>query len=107
MPKAITVTGSPGSSDYRSDINRLQATMAQAVGLRPITPRTPGFEPGPVRTGFEVDKLVLGQVLPVLPIFPVSIITTMLHTHLHLSIRVHKSWGRQVAVALDKSTQNQ
>jgi hypothetical protein len=30
MPKAITVTGSPGSSDYRSDINRLQATMAQA-----------------------------------------------------------------------------
>jgi hypothetical protein len=29
-----------------------------------LPPRRPGFDPGPVRVGFVVDKVVLGQVLP-------------------------------------------
>ena len=45
-----------------------------------LPPRKPGFDPGSVHVGFVVDKVALGQVLPlVLRFFPVSFIPPVLH----------------------------
>jgi len=44
--------------------------------------------------GFVVDRVTLGQVLlPLLPIFRDSVITTKLHTLLHFNTGVHKIWA--------------
>jgi hypothetical protein len=45
-----------------------------------LSPRRPGFDPGPVHVKFVVDKVTLGQVLPrVLRFSPVSFIPPVLH----------------------------
>jgi hypothetical protein len=45
-----------------------------------VSPRKPGFDPGPVHVGFVVVKVALGQVFPrVLQFSPVSFIPPVLH----------------------------
>jgi hypothetical protein len=40
-----------------------------------LSPRRPGFAPGPINVGFVVDKVALGQVfLRVIPFSPVNIV---------------------------------
>ena len=52
-----------------------------------LPPRRPGFDPSPVRVRFVVGKEALGQVfIQVLRFSPVSIIPSMLHTHLRLHV---------------------
>jgi hypothetical protein len=45
-----------------------------------LSPRRPGFNPGPVHVGFMVDKVALGQVfLRVLRLSPVNLFPPVLH----------------------------
>ena len=53
-------------------------------------PRT-GFETRSAHVRFVLDKVALGQVfLPVLRFTPVSIIPSLLHSHLHLHVSAAK-----------------
>jgi hypothetical protein len=53
--------------------------------LAGLSPQRLGFDHGLVVVRSVVDKLALGQVfLPVIRIFPVSIIPPTLHTYFHL-----------------------
>jgi hypothetical protein len=54
---------------------------------REISPRRPGFDPRSVYLRLVVDKFALENVyLRILLVSPVSIILTVLHTHLHINI---------------------
>ena len=52
-----------------------------------LVPWRPGFDHRPVRVGFVVNKVALGQVsVKVLRFSPVSVILPMLHIRFHLHV---------------------
>jgi len=64
------------------------SAMTQVISHR-LPPWRPGFDPGPVRVRFVVDKVALGQaVLRVLRFSPV-IILPIFHTH-HLNVTLNR-----------------
>jgi hypothetical protein len=61
-----------------------------------LSPRRPGLNPRPVRVGFVVGKVALGQAfLRVLWFSSVSTIPPVLHIHLHLPPTLHNHRHRQ------------
>jgi hypothetical protein len=68
---------------FKYNSGELSCLRRSVVGLQP---QKPGFHTGFVRMRFLADKMAMEQVLlPALPFSPVSIIPSMLHTHLHLN----------------------
>lgn len=52
-----------------------------------MSPRRPGFDPRSAHVRFDVEKVALEKVfLRILQFFPVSIITPMFDTYLHLRV---------------------
>jgi hypothetical protein len=50
-----------------------------------------GFYPLSAEVGFVLDGVAVGHILSENCVFPVSIISPMLHTHCHLSLRLYNS----------------
>jgi hypothetical protein len=71
-----------------------------------LSPRSLGFDPGPVHVRYAVDRLALWQVfLPILRFSPVSIVPPMLHTRLHLNTTlIRRTSGRSLGTEIETTS---
>lgn len=92
LPPSTLIEAAVGSSDML--LNIYQATLRLVTGL---SPRRPGFNPGPIHFGFVINKLASVQVfLQVLQLSPLTINPQMLH--IHITLICH---GRHTNLATD------